>query len=85
MYVPYDLTSLDLPNPSGPPVCIITTVVYGQHLGYRVFVVRDAIGSHNLLSWDGKRGIKGTDLVESACDLMADALAVVIESKDISP
>ncbi|KAJ9115394.1 hypothetical protein QFC22_005149 [Naganishia vaughanmartiniae] len=66
-----------------PQFCIITTAVYGQHLGYRVFVVRDAIGSHNLRSWDDKRNISGSDLVDSACDLMSDALAVVIEAKDI--
>lgn len=64
-------------------VCIITTAVYGQHLGYRVFVVRDAIGSHHLRSWDDKRNISGSDLVDTACDLMSDAMAVVVEAKDI--
>jgi hypothetical protein len=66
-----------------PPVCIVTTAVYGQHLGYRVFVVRDAIGSHNARSWDDKRDVPGNELVDSACDLMSDAMAVVVEAKDI--
>ncbi|GHJ89403.1 hypothetical protein NliqN6_5805 [Naganishia liquefaciens] len=66
-----------------PQFCIITTAVYGHHLGYRVFVVRDAIGSHNLHSWDNARDIKGSELVESACDLISDALGVVVKATDI--
>ncbi|KAJ9091842.1 hypothetical protein QFC20_007527 [Naganishia adeliensis] len=66
-----------------PQFCIITTAVYGQHLGYRVFVVRDAIGSHNARSWDDKRDVPGNELVDGACDLMSDAMAVVVQAKDI--
>jgi hypothetical protein len=62
---------------------VITTAVYGQHLGYRVFVVRDAIGSHHLRSSDNTRDITGPELVQSACDLMDDAMAVVIDAKDV--
>jgi hypothetical protein len=84
MYVPSPEHSPSFTDPSTPPpVCIITTAVYGQHLGYRTFVVRDAIGSHDLHSWDDKRLIRGRELVDSACDLMSDAMAVVIETKDI--
>lgn len=68
-----------------PPakVCIVTTASYGVHLGYRVFVIRDAIGSHNLVSWDNKRKVEGQQLVEAACDLMDDALAVVITADQV--
>ncbi|KAI5449602.1 hypothetical protein NCC49_004532 [Naganishia albida] len=66
-----------------PQFCIITTAVYGHHLGYRVFVVRDAIGSHNAQSWDDKREVSGDELVRGACDLISDALGVVVEAKDV--
>lgn len=75
--------TLTLPPSRSLAVCIITTAVYGQHLGYRVFVVRDAIGSHNARSWDDKRDVSGDELVDSACHLMSDAMAVVVEAKDI--
>lgn len=52
-------------------------------MGYGIFIVRDALGSHNLLSWDSKRNIKGEDLVESACDLLGDVLSVVLTSDQI--
>jgi hypothetical protein len=85
MYVPFPTAHRPpLTLPSSPlPVCIITTAVYAQHLGYRTFIPHDAIGSHDLRSWDDKRLIRGRDLVQSACDLMSDAMAVVIDTKDI--
>ncbi|GAA5983847.1 hypothetical protein JCM10908_005949 [Rhodotorula pacifica] len=63
--------------------CITNTAVYGIHLGYRVFVVQDAIGSHNLLSWDNKRKLSGEELVEAACNFLGDAITVVIKSDEI--
>ncbi|GAA5864230.1 hypothetical protein JCM3774_001264 [Rhodotorula dairenensis] len=66
-----------------PQFCIVTTASYGVHLGYRVFVVQDAIRSHNLVSWDNKRKIEGQQLVEAACDMMDDALAVVITAGQV--
>ncbi|GAA5983851.1 hypothetical protein JCM10908_005951 [Rhodotorula pacifica] len=56
---------------------------YAVHLGYRVFVVHDAIGSHKLPSWDNKREIEGPELVDSACDLLNDAMAVVIKASEV--
>lgn len=64
-------------------VCVLTTAVYGHHLGYTVFVVRDGVSIHNSKSWDGKRDLKGEDMAEFACSIMHDNLAEVILAKDV--
>jgi len=66
-----------------PQFCISTTAVSGQHQGFNVTVVRDCIGSHDLRSWDDKREIKGDELCDTACDLIQDALGLVVLAKDI--